>query len=443
MQASVAQFYELILRDGSAGTERFYDALRLRGVEPVPDPARRVSDLYAPNPVIVAGSIVQRMTADANEFCSTLLQDVSSPEALLDRVPIKVRRDYASVDIALKFIETLRRAHPLTSLDAFLVEKDEELVPSYIEWQTVGTYLTLGCRVVEAAASAWPVIREHTTLTAWPGLLLDDLSCRLRAIYTEGIEDDPRQGVVVDYLPDQQVTRREFYAIRELTGGISQGMGILDPRQIVITDGRPHYRRDGKLIPIRRVYSRLVYSDLLALESEATASELPIIHRFFQDADSVTWINHPLHFFYGSKADFPDFWQKGLSSALPQCFRITPEFIRVQINRWGENHRLHGYVQKPTDSQSGLDVTLEPAITDLRPDWILQRQIHPAACHRTLYGPRTPEVRIMCFPDETGQLKAGLIFNRVKAPQEFLTSANRIASLSIPGTGEGYGFVVY
>jgi hypothetical protein len=317
------------------------------------------------------------------------------------------------------------------------------LTPAYIEWQTVGAYLTLGCLAVEAAAEAWPEIREYSTLTAWPSLTLAKLSDRLRAIYTEGIEDDPRQGVVVDYRPHQQVTRREFYAIQDLTGGKSHGLGIVDPREIVIIDSRPHYGRDNQFIPIRRAYSRLVYSELMVLENETTPIELKNIRKFFQDAEHVNWINHLLHFFYGSKADFPDFWEQKLSPALPECFHVTPEFIRVQVERWGPQHRLHGYVQKPPNLQSGKEVQLEPDVSELHPGWILQRQIHAAACHPTLFGPRAPEVRIMCLPDETGQLMAGLIFNRVKAPQVFLSSAGHTARLNIPGTGEGYGIVVY
>jgi hypothetical protein len=79
----------------------------------------------------------------------------------------------------------------------------------------------------------------------------------------------------------------------------------------------------------------------------------------------------------------------------------------------------------------------------LRPGWILQQRIEPAACHPTLYGPCTPEVRVMCLPDAEGRLMAGLIFNRVKAPGVFLSNAGHTAQLNIPGTGEGYGIVVY
>ena len=172
--------------------------------------------------------------------------------------------------------------------------------------------MTMGMQLVAAAAEAWPELSRASSLTAWPGLTPAGLADHLRALYAAGIEDDPRAGVVVDYRPDLAATRREFQAIQELTGGAERGMGVIDPRELVEQAGGFHYRRAGRLMPIRRVYSRLVYSDLLLLEQEAGADQLVTIRRFYQ-SDRHSWISHLLHFFYGSKADFPAFWAAGLS----------------------------------------------------------------------------------------------------------------------------------
>ena len=439
----VQALYDAILGHGPEGVERFRAAMRARGVPPFPDPERNYRNLYAPNPVIVSGSIVDTMTADANAFCDVLRELVATPEDLLRRVPGTVRDEFASPEAAGQILADARRAHPLICLDAFLVETADGLEPAYLEWQTVGTYATLGRWVVECAAAAWPEIREYSTLTATRGMALDQLSERLRALYLEGIADDPRQGIVVDYLPHTQPTRMEFYAIQELTGGPERGMGIVDPREIVLMGGRPHYRRDGVSIPIRRVYSRLVYSDLLALLDETRQDETIGVRRMCQSGDLVTWISHPLHFFYGSKADFPELYARGLSTALPECVQITDEFVREQAGRLGLDGRLEGYVQKPTDAQGGKAVQRDPLVADLHPRWILQRVIPAAACHPTLAGPRTPEVRVMGIPDESGKLITALIFTRVKAPDVFISNAGYTAKLGIPGTGEGYGIVVF
>jgi len=439
----VASLYEEILAQGTLGTERFYDALRKRGIEPFPDPTRNAIDLYASNPVILHGNIVQKMTEDANRFCEFLRETVPDAQSLMARAPQALQQSFASIDVAEQIIASLRSTHPLTMLDGFLVETDEGLFPQYLEWQTAGSYLTLGRWVLECAATAWPEIHRYSSLTAWPGLTLEKFSAQLRAYYLQGIEDDPRQGVILDYSPHQQVTRREFYAIQELTGGSARGMGILDPREIVIHNGRPHYHRGGKLIPIARAYSRLVYLEMLRILSETNSAEQRSITKFFGDADHISWINHPLHFFYGSKADLPDFWLRRLSSAIPECRLISSEFIESQIKSYGPDHRLDGFVMKPKDMQSGLHVSLNPQVSQLQEGWILQKQIHPAACHQTLYGLRTPEIRIMCLPSAEGKLITGLVFTRVRSPEVFLTGAGYTAQLNIPGTGEGYAIVVY
>lgn len=305
----VEELYTAVLARGEAATQRYYAALRARGIEPLPDPARGVRDLYAPNPVLVEGAIVDGMVVDANTFRDAL-------------------------------------------------------------------------------------------------------------------------------------RRREFYAIQALTGGPERGMRIVDPREIASRDGRAHSRRDGRWIPVRRVYSRLVYTDMLRLFEAATADERRAMRALFGSAE-ISWINHPLHFFYGSKADFPTFWRKQLSSALPECYSVTDELIRERLARLGPDARAAGMIQKPVDLQGGRAVIRSPSNAELRPGAILQREIEAAACHRTLWGDRTPEVRVMCLPNEAGRLAGGLLFTRVKAPDVFLSNAGHTARLNIPGTGEGYGVAIW
>lgn len=439
----ISDLYQRVLSEGPAGAQRFHAELRRRGIAPTPNPARFEHNLYAPNPVLVEGGIIQAMTADANRFCAALRAALGRPAALLDRVPAHLRDHYASDELAAQLTRSLQNAHPLICLDAFLVETERGLAPAYLEWQTVGTYVTMGQLAVEAAAAAWPELGDHSALTAWPGLAPAALAARLRALYADGIEDDPRQGVVVDYRPHECPTRREFQAIQDLTGGPAAGMGIIDPRELLLDGGRFAYQRGGRLIPIRRAYSRLVYSDLLALERETGAEQLALIRRFFQEGELISWISHPIHFFYGSKADFPAFWRAGLSPHIPESRMVTAEFIAGEARDLARGGRLAGYVQKPCDAQSGRDVILGPALGELRPGSLLQREIRPAACHQTLHGPRTPEVRIMALPDAGGELITGLIYNRIKSPDEFLSNAGRLAQRNEAGTGEGYGIVIY
>lgn len=439
---AIEALYQTILDHGPEGRDRFYAGLRARGIEPVPDVARGSRNLYAPNPVLAPGALVETITADARIFCDALRADVPDGVALLARAPIIVREHFASPDVADMLAADFQRVDPLLSMDCFLVETEDGLDRAYIEWQTVGSYLTLGCWVMACQSVAWPELAAHSSLTAMRDLPLSGLVERLSALYTAGIEEDPRLGVVLDYEPHTQPTRQEFYAIQSITGGPEQGMGIIDPREVSLRDGSPHYRRGAEWLPIRRVYSRLVYSDMVRLLSDSTGEQRDAMRTLFQRTE-VSWVNHPLHFFYGSKADFPRFWADGLSSGLPECRAITPELVAAESAARGPDTRLRGYVQKPTDLQGGRAVELDPRVGDLRPGWVLQREITPAACHPTLHGLRTPEVRVMCLPGTDGRSMAGMVFTRVKAPDVFLSNAGHTARLGIPGTGEGYGVVVF
>ncbi|MBA3943373.1 MAG: hypothetical protein H0X37_02285 [Herpetosiphonaceae bacterium] len=439
----IADLYDTVLAQGEPGVDRFYAALRDRRIDPVPNPATGSRNLYNPSPMIVSGTLVEQMVADANRFCGALRAEGRNGAALLARMPSDVRDTFASPEIADRIVSDLRVAHPLTGVDAFLEATTNGLKLAYLEWQTVGMYLTLGRLVLQCMAQAWPVLAERASLTAQPTLTLAALGERLRAFYLAGIEDDPRQGVVLDYQPMTQPTRDEFRAIQQLTGGERDGMAILDPRAITRHNGRPHYRRDGLLIPVRRVYARLVYSDMQRLLAESTATERTLLRDLFGGGTDLSWISHPLHFFYGSKADFPRFWQQGLSSALGACWTVDQAFMERQAPTLVTGDRLVGYVQKPVTGQSGQGVIRHPRFDELRLGAVLQREIVPADCHLTLWGRRTPEIRVMCLPEADGTLAAGLVYTRVKAPEVFLSNAGDLAARRIPGTGEGYGVVVF
>lgn len=439
----IEELYVHILQSGVEGAERFRGYLTERSVLPDPNVLNGDYNLYAPNPVIVPGQVVEAMVTDSNRFCDTLQRRVPNGATLLDRAPTLVRNAFASPEVAERVIADMRQAYPLTILDAFLTVGATGLEHAYIEWQTVATYPTMGRWMLEAAAEAWPIITEYSALAATAGMTLAQFTERLRALYLAGIEDDPRQGVVMDYLPHQQPTRQEFRAIRELTGGPKHGMAVIDPRATEIHNGQPHYRRDGKLIPIRRIYSRLVYSDMQLLHREATSDQRCTMQQLFADAENVSWISHPLHFFYGSKGDFPAFWEEGLSPALPECISITETVIQRLTEEHGADGQLLEYVQKPTDLQSGREVVLNPRVSQLKPGYILQRQIRAANFHQTIYGPRTPEVRLISLPGEDGRLIGGVLFTRSRAATGFLTNVGDLLHQGIPGTGVGYGIPVF
>lgn len=432
---TMADLYADSLALGQAATNRYYACLRSRGINPTPD---ETGDLYAPNPVIVDGQIVRWLSRDVNQFAEQRRAATRDGADLLALLPPEVREGFASPEVADALWAHLQVEPPLAQLDAFLVDTPDGLAPRYIEWQTFGAYVTLARLALACAQEAWPALRRASA-TATPGWTAADLDTRLRALYVRGIEDDPRQGVVLDYRPLDQVTRREFFAIQALTGG-EGGLGIIDPREVVYREGRPHYRRDGQWLPIRRAYSRLVHGDMARrLLHEATPDEAAAMRRFFGDA-SVTWISHPIHFYYGTKAHFADFYAAGLSPRLPGTWSVTDDLLR-DLRAEGRDP-LVGLVYKPVTGHGGQAVEADPPLAALAVGGLLQERIMPAACHATRYGPRVPEVRLMAIPDG-GRLAGAALFTRVMAPDAFKSNAGAIVAHGVTGTGEGYAFTAW
>ena len=81
----VAALYEEILSQGTPGTERFYDALIKRGIEPVPDPSTKFNRPVRSESRDFNGNIVQKMTEDANRFCEVLRETVPDAATLMAR----------------------------------------------------------------------------------------------------------------------------------------------------------------------------------------------------------------------------------------------------------------------------------------------------------------------------------------------------------------------
>ena len=436
---SISRIYTAVLDQGLEGRDRYYEELRRRGIPATPDDEE--GHLYSPNPVVVPRGIVDAMTADLNRFCARKCELLRDAGELLDTLPPELRAVFASPGVADRILDDLSHAHPFACLDAYLVETPTGLDPAYLEWQTFPAYPATALVVLEAMRDGFGGVEAAGgSLTAVGGETLEELRGQVRASLLHGVEDDPRRGVIVDFEPDAQETRREFGFTTELTGGKSGGFGVIDPRQVVYRDATPCYRREGSWIPIESVFSRLVHDDLeTKLLPALGADEREAVARFFGDGDRVRWRVHPLHFLYGTKADFPRFHAEELSPAIPASEIVTRELID-ELKRRGADH-LKGKVQKPVEGHGGRAIIRAPSPSDLEIGHLLQDVIQPADCHLTLDGPRAPEIRVMGLPDGDGRLICSSVFTRVKAPGEFRSNAGVTARARVPGTGEGYAII--
>src|SRR5664279_1031288 len=71
-------------------------------------------------------------------------------------------------------------------------------------------------------------------------------------------EEDPEEVVLLDLLPEEQKTAIDFAATRVLLGVES-----IDPRSLVKEGKRLFRAKNGRRIPVRRIYNRIVFDELI------------------------------------------------------------------------------------------------------------------------------------------------------------------------------------
>ena len=197
------------------------------------------------------------------------------------------------------------------------------------------------------------------------------------SIYYDGLDDesfterlrsavvgdhDPENVVLLDLTPEKQKTYPDFAATQKLLA--------VDPvcPTTLEKEGKKLFRRkDGKKIPIERIYNRVVFDEL----ARAGAS-LPF--SYTEELD-VTWCSHPNWYWIISKDTLPRLDHPAVPRArtLAQIGKDVPE-------------DLSGYVLKPLFSFAGSGVLVDPTHQDVadippaeRNNFLLQEKItyHP------------------------------------------------------------------
>ncbi|PYV20085.1 MAG: hypothetical protein DMG07_00190 [Acidobacteria bacterium] len=211
------------------------------------------------------------------------------------------------------------------------------------------------------------------TLAALPGLDRE-WTCWFSGLDREAFLDlarrtilgdhDPRHVILMDLDPPSQKTFPDFAATRLLFG-----VEAVCPTQL-IKRGRTLWRRagggPGGLVPVRRIYNRVVFDELARKRVE-----LPFDYR--EDLD-VEWTPHPNWFWVWSKYSLPFLDHPAVPRAtLLSDLDELPEDLARR------------YVLKPLFSFAGGGVRIEPTPEDVaripggeRSSWCLQEKIEYA-----------------------------------------------------------------
>jgi hypothetical protein len=190
-------------------------------------------------------------------------------------------------------------------------------------------------------------------------------------------DHDPEQVVLMEIDPDHQKTRPDFVETER-----RWGVTAVDIRSLVPRGRQLLYPRDGRLVPIRRIYNRTIVDEL-----QRRGVQAPFDWR--ADFD-VEWAGHPNWYFRISKFSLP--WLKHPS--VPRTWFLD-DVSDVPADR--EN-----FVLKPLYSFAGAGVTFEPTDEDLaaiprerRHDYVLQERVRFTPVIETPHGPTQVEIRLM------------------------------------------------
>ncbi|UOQ64507.1 hypothetical protein [Hymenobacter volaticus] len=227
-----------------------------------------------------------------------------------------------------------------------------ELEPQLIELQGFPSLYAFQDYLQGAYRRFFPVPDSVSHL--FGGATSDEYIAKLRELIVGN--ENPENVILLELFPEKQKTRIDF----ELT---KRNLGVAPVCLTKVRkEGRQlYYEQDGRRIPIKRIYNRVIFDELAHYPGLETEFELT------DDVD-VEWVGHPNWFFRISKYTLP----------LLHSPYIPPSYRLDQLPSYPVD--LENYVLKPLFSFAGSGVKLDVTAADLEaiPDkhnYLLQRKV--------------------------------------------------------------------
>ncbi|HTS34566.1 MAG TPA: hypothetical protein VMH04_02775 [Candidatus Solibacter sp.] len=188
---------------------------------------------------------------------------------------------------------------------------------------------------------------------------------------------DPENVILMEIDPAHQKTLPDFLLTEKMLG--VRAVDIVDIQK---EGSRLYYEREGKRVPIKRIYNR-------AIVDELERKNVKLNFDWRDDLD-VEWAGHPNWYFRISKFSIPYLKHESVPKTwfLDRLEEIPPD--------------LDNYALKPLYSFAGLGVVIAPKKEDIaaipadkRPYYILQERMHFEPVIETPFGGTKAEVRVM------------------------------------------------
>ncbi|MCG2793608.1 MAG: hypothetical protein L6262_08700 [Weeksellaceae bacterium] len=238
-------------------------------------------------------------------------------------------------------------------------DQNGEIIPQLIELQAFPSLFAFQRLFEEVITEVYPFLNDLKT-----SLSQEEFVEKLKAIIVGN--ENPENVILLEIYPEKQKTAVDFAMTEKL-------LGI---KTVCLTKVRKQgkklfYEKDGKLIPVNRIYNRIIFDELDKIEGLETEFD------FREDVD-VEWITHPNWFFKISKYILP---------------KLKHEFVPKSyfLSDFPETEALENFVLKPLFSFAGSGVNLNPTqeIIDKIEDkenYILQRKVTYAPLFKDING---------------------------------------------------------
>jgi len=188
---------------------------------------------------------------------------------------------------------------------------------------------------------------------------------------------DPENVILMEIDPLHQKTLPDFLLTEKMLG-----VRAVDIVSIKKEGSRLYYEREGKRIPIRRIYNR-------AIVDELERKNVKLAFDWRDDLD-VEWAGHPNWYFRISKFSIPYLKHESVPKT---WFLDQMESIPAD---------LENYALKPLYSFAGLGVIIAPKKEDItaipaekHPYYILQERLNFEPVIETPHGMTKAEIRVM------------------------------------------------
>ncbi len=201
-------------------------------------------------------------------------------------------------------------------------------------------------------------------------------------------DHDPENVVLLEIDPGHQKTLPDFRVYEDRLH-----IATVDIAKIRKQGTRLFYQREGREIPIHRIYNRAIVDEL-----QRKNIQLPFDYR---DPLDVEWAGHPNWYFRISKFSLPFLNHP----SVPKAVFLDDWF--AQRNLEGLPHQRENLLLKPLYSFAGKGIQFAPTGEDLnaipiadRPLYLLQERVAFEPTIKTPHGLTQAEIRIMyLWPD--------------------------------------------